>query len=378
MNLGTRGNISLESCFRIGVSHLSVLVLATAAPAQSGPYPHNAVSCNRCHNVATEFGGSSMTVRRVGTLLKGRFIPASEGGIHHRSGESARDSDLAKQIIGERVSLSLLGDGYVEGIDSRDIEKNSQRQGRGRMGISGVAVTAPVLEASGVPIRMQVGRFGWKSQHSSLMSSCADSLRNELGVRNRLYPDEYPTHAASDSSTPFDTPDPKTHKTELERLVDEIRHTSPPARDAELATTPDAQAGEKLFMQIGCAICHVPTYKTLPPGTRINGGTYKVPKFLGSAIIHPYSDFLLHDVGTGDGIPQAAKPEYLDQSTANKFRSAPLWGLRFRRDLMHDGNSPGTDAAIARHGGEAAVVRQSYDHVTPTEKHQLQQFLNSL
>ena len=81
---------------------------------------------------------------------------------------------------------------------------------------------------------MQTGRFGWKSQHSSLMSSCADSLRNELGMRNRLYPDEYPTHAPSASPTPFDTPDPKTHKTELERLVDEIRQTSPPARAAGL------------------------------------------------------------------------------------------------------------------------------------------------
>jgi CxxC motif-containing protein (DUF1111 family) len=94
----------------------------------------------------------------------------------------------------------------------------------------------------------------------------------------------------------------------LERLVDEIRHTSPPPRDANLAAGPDAQAGEKLFTQIGCAVCHVPTYRTLPPGTRINGGTYRVPKFLGNAVIHPYSDFLLHDVGTGDGIPQAPSP----------------------------------------------------------------------
>jgi CxxC motif-containing protein (DUF1111 family) len=235
-----------------------------------------------------------------------------------------------------------------------------------------------VLEANGVQGKKQVGRFGWKSQHSSLMSSCADSLRNELGMRNRLYPDEYPTHTASASPTPFDAPNAKTHKTELVRLVDEIRHTSPPARDANLAASADAQAGEKLFAQIGCAICHVPTYETVKPGTRINGGTYKVPKFLGNAVIHPYSDFLLHDVGTGDGIPQAAKPEYLDQSTANNFRTAPLWGLRFRQNLMHDGNSPGTNAAITRHGGDATTVRQRYDHLTPTEKQQIRLFLNSL
>ena len=276
------------------------------------------------------------------------------------------------------MSLNLLGDGYVETIDNRDIEQNVLQQGQAHLGIAGVAVRAPLLEGSASQPTTQVGRFGWKSQHTSLMSSCADSLRNELGIRNRLYPDEYPTLAATDGPTPFDTPDAKTHMTELERLVAEIRQTSPPARDANLAVSADAQAGEKLFAQIGCAICHVSTYKTVKPGTRINGGTYKVPKFLGNQVIHPYSDFLLHDVGTGDGIPQAAEPEYLDQSTANKFRTAPLWGLRFRQDLMHDGNSPGTEAAIARHGGEATTVRQRYDHLTPTEKHQLQQFLKSL
>jgi hypothetical protein len=104
---------------------------------------------------------------------------------------------------------------------------------------------------------------------------------------------------------------------------------------------------------VGCAICHVATYKTLPAGTRIYGGTYKVPKFIGNTVIHPYSDFLLHDVGTGDGIRQAAKTQYLDQSTANKFRSPRLWGLRFRYGLMHDGNSTGSQQAIMRHGGEA-------------------------
>jgi len=319
-----------------------------------------------------------MTVQRKGSFVDGKFIAASEGGIHHRNGESAQSSALARQITGERVPLSLLGDGYIEAIDGRDIEQNAQQQGHANSGIAGVSVSVPVLEASGSSTKMQVGRFGWKSQHSSLMSSCADSLRNELGMRNRLYPDEYPTHAASDGPTPFDTPDAETHKTELERLVDKIRHTSSPPRDASLAANPDAQAGEKLFAEIGCAVCHIVTYKTLPPGTSINGGTYKVPKFLGSAVIHPYSDFLLHDVGTGDGIPQAAKPEYLDQSTANKFRTAPLWGLRFRQSLMHDGDSPGTEAAVKRHGGEATIVRRKYEQLTPTEKQQLQQFLSSL
>jgi len=246
-----------------------------------------------------------MTAERIGAWFEGRFIPASEGGIHHRNGESSQSTASANQITGVRVSLNLLGDRYIEAVNDRDIEQNAQQQRQVNLGIAGAVVSAPVLEASESSTEVRVGRFGWKSQQTSLMSSCADSLRYELGVRNRLYPDEYPTHAPGDGPTPFDTPDPKTHKTELERLVDEIRQTSPPPRDANLAESPDAQGGEKLFTQIGCAVCHVATYKTLTPGTRINGGTYKVPKLLGDTVIHPYSDFLLHDVGTGDGIPVA-------------------------------------------------------------------------
>lgn len=280
--------------FHLRALCLPLLVFVATAVGQGGPYPRNAVSCERCHSIPSEFGTSSMTVQHKGSFVGGKFIPASEGGIHHRNGESAQSSASAKPISGERVSLSLLGDGYIEAIDSRDIDQNAQQQRQAHLGIVGTVVSSLVLEASESQPKMQAGRFGWKSQHSSLMSSCADSLRNELGIRNRLYPDEYPTHASSDSPTPFDTPDPNIHKTELERLVDEIRHTSPPARDASLAASPDAQTGEKIFTQIGCAVCHVATYKTLPPGTRINGGTYKVPKFLGNAVIHPYSDFLLH------------------------------------------------------------------------------------
>jgi len=355
---------------------VGTLVLPLVAIGQADSYPHNAVICERCHNTPSQFGGSSMTVERVGNSSIDTFVPAEEGGIHHRHGESAESSGSANRVTGERVSLSLLGDGYIEAIGGRDIERNAKQQAG--LGIAGVVVRAPVLEASGSQPKMQVGRFGWKSQHASLMSSCADSLRNELGIRNRLYPDEYPTHNSTDGPTPLDLPDPQTRRTQLEILVQEIRATTPSARDEVLAATPDVQAGDRIFVEIGCNICHVPTYKTLRAGTPINGGTYRIPKSIGNKVIHPYSDFLLHDVGTGDGIPQAATPEYLDQSTANKFRTPPLWGLRFRVGLMHDGDSPGTEEAIKRHSGEATAVRQRYERLAPVEKNQLRRFLSSL
>jgi CxxC motif-containing protein (DUF1111 family) len=353
-----------------------VVVIPILGISQVRAYPHNATSCEQCHIMSTKFGSSPMTVKRVGFRSVNKFVPGPEGGIEHRHGRNQHSEDM--QISAERVALNTLGDGYIEAILDDDLVANAAAQRTSKTGIAGVVVQAPALESSPEHPRMAVGRFGWKSQHSSLLSACADSLRNELGIRNQLYPEEYADHGKSDGPTPLDDPDPKTGKTELERLVDELRHALPPARDENLAEGPDARAGEKLFHEIGCAICHVTTYRTAPAGTLINDGTYRVPDFIGSQQIHPYSDFLLHDVGTGDGIPQAAKPEYLDQSTANMFRTAPLWGVRFRSWMMHDGKSITYHQAIMRHGGEASEVRDRYEALTPVEKQQLHAFLNSL
>jgi CxxC motif-containing protein (DUF1111 family) len=97
---------------------------------------------------------------------------------------------------------------------------------------------------------------------------------------------------------------------------------------------------------------------------------------LGNRTIHPYSDFLLHDVGTGDGIPIQPTPEYAE--TANKIRTAPLWGLRTRNRLMHDGNSFSREDAILRHRGQAIGVTRNYQALSPVEKALLILFLNSL
>lgn len=345
--------------------------------AQTGAYPNNATTCEQCHSVPSNFGSSQLTVQRAGRWENRRYVPVVEGGIVHRHGDSTQGKILEKGIVGERVSVNLLGDGFIEAIADADLRRIADEQRVGKTGIAGILAEAPVLESNSAS-ETRLGRFGWKNQHSSLMSASADSLRNELGIRNQLYPDEYASHNPSDGPTPFDQAGPKTERTELERLVEEIRHTAPIPRDEQLSASSDARVGEKLFSEIGCALCHVSTYKTLPPGTLINGGQYRVPDFIGGKTIHPYSDFLLHDVGTGDNIPQAAKPEYLDPLTANEFRTAPLWGLRFRSWMMHDGKSVTYHQAIERHGGEASRVRDRYERLAPVQKGQLQAFLNSL
>ena len=98
-----------------------------------------------------------------------------------------------------------------------------------------------------------------------------------------------------------------------------------------------------------------------------------MPPALGDKIIHPFSDFMLHDVGTGDGIIQNG-----GSGTRNKLKTAELWGLRTRTELMHDGATLTRNNAILRHTNEAESVIQKYIALSLTQKNQLVTFLNSL
>jgi CxxC motif-containing protein (DUF1111 family) len=146
-----------------------------------------------------------------------------------------------------------------------------------------------------------------------------------------------------------------------------------PPRDAALAATGDAIAGSNLFNAIGCNICHVTSITTSAAGTVINGGAFTVPAALGNKIIHPYSDFLLHDIGTGDGVVQNG-----GQSTANKLRTLPLWGVRTHDRHMHDGTSLTFNESILRHAGEATFVTNNYRSLSTTQQNQIVAFLKSL
>ena len=133
-----------------------------------------------------------------------------------------------------------------------------------------------------------------------------------------------------------------------------------------LAGTADAQAGQGMFDSIGCNVCHVESITTAPSGTVIDGGMYTVPDALGNKIIHPFSDFLLHDVGTGDGIYQAGPTD-----TVNKLRTAPLWGLGTRSRYMHDLKSQTLEDAIRRHAGEASGVVSSFRGLSAGQRLQI-------
>jgi CxxC motif-containing protein (DUF1111 family) len=105
----------------------------------------------------------------------------------------------------------------------------------------------------------------------------------------------------------------------------------------------------------------------------VAAGAFIVPDSLGNKIIHPYSDFLLHDVGTGDGIVQTG-----GQETAQKLRTPPLWGVRTRTELLHDGRSVTFYDTIQHHRGEAFPVIENFNRLNPTQQSQLITFLRSL
>jgi CxxC motif-containing protein (DUF1111 family) len=94
---------------------------------------------------------------------------------------------------------------------------------------------------------------------------------------------------------------------------------------------------------------------------------------LGDKVIHPFSDFLLHDIGTGDGIVQVGP-----QDTANKLRTAPLWGVRTKARFMHDLGSLSLTNAIERHDGEAHDAAEDFRELGPKEREALITFLKTL
>src|ERR1700759_1406805 len=344
----------------------------------------NARACADCHQNPVSGGASQFTELRVGhNDANGNFvnptIPIDDGASSIGGRSLVNDRAVvpeAQEHVPEtenirtlRAALNTLGDGFVEAIADNTLTTIAAQQVQATNSkIHGEAIAVPVLEAPG---KNRIGRFGWKDQHSSLLSFIGDAYLMEMGVTNRLRPTAETT-IGKVTADPEDGPD-NLGLADIAHFAQFVRGTKAPPRDAELAASADAQAGQALFEKIGCNICHVQTITTAPPGTTINGGTFAVPAALGNKIIHPFGDFLLHDIKTGDGIVQAGP-----QDTANKLRTAPLWGLREKARFMHDLRSLTLENAISRHDGEARDAATHFRELSPEEREELVTFLKTL
>jgi CxxC motif-containing protein (DUF1111 family) len=372
---------------------------------------YNAQSCRECHQSPVSGGGSQISELRVGhNDPHGRFVTPRVSIAHGTETITGRslindraicpsgafpDKEIQERVPQTetirtfRLSLSVLGDGYVEAVADQtffDLARNQCQSSHRK--ICGQVLNVPILESPG---QMGVGRFGWKDVHASLLSFAADAYLNEMGITNRLQPDEV-TKLCNTVAEPNDKQGTD-GLSDIDRFARFMRATKAPARDAQVAASTDAKHGATLFAKIGCATCHVESLTTASAGTKLNGGTYAVPTALGSITFYPYSDFLMHNVGTGDGILQATREhyghrvfnmmaDYLSkqdfEASRNKIRTAPLWGVRFRARLLHDGAAVTLQDAIARHAGEAKEVIEHFHKLKPADQQALLTFLTSL
>jgi CxxC motif-containing protein (DUF1111 family) len=350
--------------FRLGLEDFSEV-----ETAEEGLGPaFNGTSCAVCHNIpAIGGGGVILEIRagyRDGSGESAGLNPAGDTLIHMLSTPAHVCQPLIPDdvnVIARRAPIPLFGAGLVEAIPDETLLALEDPFDRNRDGVSGRA--AVIVDAATGDRR--VGRFGWKAQHATLLAFGADAYRNEMGITNDLFPRES-AFGISDtqmrSCDPFPDPedrrDPRTGRRGIDNFESFMRLLAPIPRAYANEVTRD---GERVFANLGCGACHVPALET---------GPHANPLF-GRRRVELFSDLLLHDVGTLDGIKQGA-------AEANEIRTPALWGLRFRRPLLHDGSAATITDAIVRHGGEAILARTGFDRMTDSDRDRLLLFLRSL
>lgn len=328
----------------------------------------NGTSCAVCHNVPAVGGmGVIAELRAARTNDAGEFLALDESGetlfqLFSVPGHGCQPViPETANVFARRIPIPVFGAGLVEAIPDQAILARDDPQDRDNDGISGRAARIVDL-ATGTT---RVGRFGWKSQHASLLAFSADAYRNEMGITNDLFPKELAVGVPADrmkACDPFpdpeDLPDPRTRRRGIDNFTSFMKFLAPVERlpiDAEIV------AGEQVFAQAGCAACHVPSFTTGPSPN---------PLF-DRKVVPLFSDLLLHDVGTGDGIKQA-------DATPAEIRTPALWGLRVRRMFLHDGSAATIEQAIRRHANEAEAARKQFEILRDADRAALIKFLKSL
>jgi CxxC motif-containing protein (DUF1111 family) len=350
--------------FRLGLEDFTEV-----ETAEEGLGPaFNGTSCAVCHSIPAIGGSGVMLETRAGYRDEdNRHLGLNEAGdtlVHLFSIPNHLCQPVmpdGANVVARRAPIPLFGAGLVEAIADETLLALEDPVDRNRDGVSGRAALVTDV-ATG---QRRVGRFGWKGQHATLLSFAADAYRNEMGITNDLFPQEA-GFGVTDSQMrrcdpipdPEDIRDPSTGRRGIDNFEAFMRFLAPVGR---MNVDDTVREGERVFAAIGCATCHIPSLTTAP----------NVHPAFNRRSVPLFSDLLLHDIGTGDGIRQAsAEPE--------EIRTPSLWGLRLRRPLMHDGSAPTVDQAIRRHGNEADLARRGFERLSPSERAALNAFLHSL
>ena len=326
----------------------------------------NGLGCAQCHATPAIGGVSPVSEVRIGYVdEEGEFHVLGGDTLYHLFALPNQECQpmIPKEanVIARRIPIPLFGAGLVEAIPDETIAALADPDDADGDGISGRAAWVEDV-ATG---EMRVGRFGWKSQHATLLTFGADAYRNERCITNDLFRTEVAAGIDPEALRRCaPTPDPEAGREPLTgmRGIDAfeafMKFLAP--IDRELPTA-EGMRGETVFGQVGCTSCHVPVLMT---GRNSNPVFDRRPVPL-------YSDLLLHDIGTGDGIVQ-------ESALANEIRTPALWGLRFRRPLLHDGSAATHEEAVLRHGGEAENAAERYRALPTGDRRALLAFLDSL
>jgi hypothetical protein len=344
-------------------------------------------------NTVPSFEGPDGPFREV--RFKFNSDGSRDGGVHSlftlqgRSdtpGCSLEQPDFDKAVrdrnIAFRIPLQLFGLGLIESIQDSAIRANmnSHREEKRDLGITG--------HPNIVPNNGTISRFGWKAQNGSLTIFAGEAYNVEMGISN----DEFPTGRSEDTNCnvvyePFDIP--RTEKgiydnplkimpawlmfAEFMRFVDAPH----PA-----ILTPSAQHGKELFSEVGCALCHTPSFQTAgtptPKNEREEIGPHSVA--LRGQTVNLYSDLLVHHMGAtlADNVVQG-------NAGPDEFRTTPLWGLGQRLFFLHDGRTGDLNVAIQDHfsrrfsdgGDNPAKDFHSYTY-QPSEANEVVERFNAL
>jgi CxxC motif-containing protein (DUF1111 family) len=211
--------------------------------------------------------------------------------------------------------------------------------------------------------RRAVGKFGWKGQVPTLLVFSGDAYLNEMGITTPMFPDE--NCPQGDCAALACDPVPGVDEADLDDVDafhDFMTLLGPPPSARPAFASWNMSDGSRIFDQIGCSNCHVRTLITA--GSDVAALRFRA--------FQPYSDFLLHDMGSlGDGIEQG-------RATGREMRTAPLWGLRLITTYLHDGRAHTIDGAILAHDGQGSGARNRFAALPAAGQAKLVAFLKGL
>ncbi len=308
----------------------------------------NDVSCASCHSLPAVGGGSAILETRFGKMTNGQFDPLAQfGGSLIQSqgiGYYGNCSYLAEivppqaTIVAGRRSTPLFGLGLVDAVPDDVFRALAALERLDPDGAGGVVSVVTNLTTGGP----DVGRFGWKAQVPTLHQFAGDAYLNEMGITTPQFPDENCPQGDCGALSCNPAPGLNDGDDAVQALADFMTMLAPPPRGS----------GRRRRDPLGGGSLRAGRVRVVPhAGLRTGPNTVRA---LDRVTFHPYSDFLLHDMGSlGDGITQ-------NRATGRLMRTAPLWGLRKETTLLHDGRATTIEQAILAHDGQGKKSRDRF------------------